>query len=144
MTYRNYKSSRDAAWRILLESGVDSLPVRLNVICESQDIKVFSYRRARPILEAAGLSDRCSETDGFTFGGVIFYDNERCSVPRQRFTVAHELGHIVLGHAPSAHNREPDPNDVPEEAAANVFASRLLAPACVLWGCGVCSAEEIA
>ena len=30
------------------------------------------------------------------------------------------------------------------EQAANVFASRLLAPACVLWGCGVRTPEEIA
>lgn len=41
-------------------------------------------------------------------------------------------------------NREPSPNDNPIEQAANVFASRLLAPACVLWGCGVRSADEIA
>lgn len=39
--------------------------------------------------------------------------------------------------------REPDPGDNPIEQAANVFASRLLAPACVLWGCGVQSAEDI-
>ena len=39
--------------------------------------------------------------------------------------------------------REPEPGDNPIEQAANVFASRLLAPACVLWGCGVQSAEDI-
>ena len=32
-------------------------------------------------------------------------------------------------------------NDIEREA--NVFASRLLAPACVLWGCNVQSPEEI-
>lgn len=40
--------------------------------------------------------------------------------------------------------REPAPGDNPIEQTANVFASRLLAPACVLWGCGVQSAEDIA
>lgn len=66
-------------------------------------------------------------------------------VPRQRFTAAHELGHILLGHVGEKNlvNREPSPSDSPIEKEANVFASRLLAPACVLWGCGVRSAEDI-
>ena len=64
---------------------------------------------------------------------------------RQRFTCAHELGHIILGHVGCYDLvcREPEPGDNPIEHAANVFASRLLAPACVLWGCGVQSAEDI-
>ena len=41
-------------------------------------------------------------------------------------------------------NREPSLEDDPLEQAANVFASRLLAPACVLWGCNMQSAAEIA
>ena len=68
-----------------------------------------------------------------------------CYPPRQRFTAAHELGHILAGHVGkyTLVNREPSPQDNPIEQAANVFASRLLAPACVLWGCGVQTAEEI-
>ena len=64
---------------------------------------------------------------------------------RQRFTCAHELGHIILGHVGRYDLvcREPEPGDNPIEQAANVFASRLLAPACVLWGCGVQSAGDI-
>ena len=65
---------------------------------------------------------------------------------RARFTVAHELGHILLGHVGkyTLVNREPSPRDDPVEQAANGFAARLLAPACVLWGCRVSSAAEIA
>ena len=59
---------------------------------------------------------------------------------------AHELGHIMLGHVGKYKlvNREPSPNDNPIEQAANIFASRLLAPACVLWGCNIHTADEIA
>ena len=68
------------------------------------------------------------------------------SPERRRFILAHELGHIILGHVGRVGllNREPSPEDDPLEQAANVFASRLLAPACVLWGCNVQSAAEIA
>ena len=56
-----------------------------------------------------------------------------------RFTLAHELGHILLGHlatrrriAYTVKNREPSPKDDDHEHLANIFASRLLAPACIL------------
>lgn len=74
--------------------------------------------------------------------------NETCTPERIRFTVAHELGHIVLGHVSpggiTIANREPDPQDDPKEIAANQFAARLLAPACVLWGLDLHTAKEIA
>ena len=41
-------------------------------------------------------------------------------------------------------NREPEPGDNPIEQAANVFASRLLAPACVLWALEARTPEQIA
>ena len=67
-----------------------------------------------------------------------------CRAERQRFTIAHELGHIMLHHSGKLKNREPADGDATVEQAANVFASRLLAPACVLWGCGVHTPEQIA
>ena len=65
---------------------------------------------------------------------------------RKRFTVAHELGHIFLGHPLIAgyHARTTGENLPQTEKAANVFASRFLAPACVLWGLNAHTADEIA
>ena len=34
MSYDNYKTARDMAWKILLECGIDALPVRPSVICD--------------------------------------------------------------------------------------------------------------
>lgn len=50
----------------------------------------------------------------------------------------------MLHHSGRLKNREPADGDAAVEQAANVFASRLLAPACVLWGCGVHTPEQIA
>lgn len=144
MNYDDYKVSRDLPWRILIDQNIDALPIRVSDVCRAFGVRLRGYSQSRDLLLSLGLCDICAETDGFTINGVIFYDDIDCTIARQRFTVAHELGYIVLGHAPSRHNREPDPRDDPKEMAANVLASRLLAPACVLWGCGVSDAQQIA
>lgn len=60
---------------------------------------------------------------------VIRYNPKEAEV-RQRFTVAHEIGHFVLGHG--AAYRDPAANfatnAAPTEAAANRFAAALLMP----------------
>ena len=141
MDYSKYKQSRDFAWQILLEHDIRELPVKVSSICKSLGITIISYEKGKDIIAAAELSRQCNDNDGFSFRNVIFY-NQNCTVDRQRFTVAHELGHIVM-HTEGLYNREPSPNDNPIEHEANVFASRLLAPACVLWGLGVTTPEQI-
>lgn len=144
MNYKNYQNARDAAWKILLDCGVDRLPVDLNDICKRLGVRVRCYADVR------GMSDAALQADGLTFFSwgkpVILYNQDR-SPMRIRFTIAHELGHLVMGHvAPGQRtsiNREPSPADDPIETAANQFAARLLAPACVLWGLDVHTPEEI-
>lgn len=145
MNYKNYQNARDAAWRILLDCGVERLPVDLNDICRQLGIGVYRYA------DTQGMSDAAKEANGLLyFEGdmpVILYDQDM-SPMRIRFTVAHEIGHLLLGHvAPGQRttvNREPSPKDDPIETAANQFAARLLAPACVLWGLDIHTPEDIA
>lgn len=151
MNYKDYQNAGDAAWRILLDCKVNRLPVDLNVICKSLGVRTVSYRAADTMISERGLSEIIAKSDGLTFYAgdtpIVLY-NEFCSAGRIRFTVAHELGHIVLGHvAPggvTVANRDPAPGDDPQETAANQFAARLLAPACVLWGLDLHTSEEIA
>ena len=143
MNYLNYQESRDMTWKLLIRMGINRLPVRVSEICRALGIRVVSYSQGQALIDRLGLRDNCIDNDGFTDSGIIYY-NESCVIGRQRFTVAHELGHILLRHGPSRLNREPAPNDDPKEQAANVFASRLLAPACVLWGIGAQAAKDIA
>lgn len=150
MSHRNYQNARDAAWKILLDCKVDRLPVDLNPVCRRLMIRVLTYGRNLELIQRANLSEAVRCTDGLTFflreTPVILFDETKLP-QRVRFTVAHEVGHIVLGHVSPGEithiNREPQPGDTPEETEANQFAARLLAPACVLWGLGIHTTEEI-
>ncbi len=151
MNYETYQTSRNAAWEILLACGVDRLPVDLNAVTRHLGVRVFAYSRCRELLEKTGLEAVARHASGLTFYSgdqpVILY-NDGETPQRIRFTIGHELGHLVLDHIrPGDHttqNREPQPGDSPMEQAANRFAADLLAPACVLWGLGLHSPEEIA
>lgn len=135
MNYKDYQNSRDAVWELLIRHQVNRLPVKVGAICKQEGIAVRYYR---PTDDSDGYSTIIGNQP------VIFVSSAT-PVPRQRFTCAHELGHIILGHVGKYElvNREPAAGDNPIEQEANVFASRLLAPACVLWGCHVQSADDI-
>ena len=141
MAYSNYRKSRDLSWQTLIDTNITNLPVKVSSICKKLGIPIISYEKGYEIIKAASLEKICSHNDGITFMGAIFY-NQEGSMGRQRFAIPHELGHILM-HTESKYNREPSPNDPFIEQEANIFASRLLAPACVLWGLGVTTAEEI-
>ncbi|MBO5060276.1 MAG: ImmA/IrrE family metallo-endopeptidase [Clostridia bacterium] len=143
MDYSKYKQSRNAAWQILIDYNIRSLPVKVSSICRDMGIKIIDYDRGNEMIKYCKLEERCQNNDGFTFENAIFYNN-KCVIGRQRFTVAHELGHILLHNGNGEYNREPIAVDNPKEQEANVFASRLLAPACVLWGLNIATSEEIA
>lgn len=150
MSYCNYKNARDAAWKTLIECGISSLPVRPSEICRHYNWVLADYIDGKRSIELLGLSELREKTDGFcavTENHVyIFYDSS-LTVGRQRFTVAHEIGHLILGHVgpgtATVENREPTGAEREEELQANQFAARLLAPACVLHEIGATEQEEI-
>lgn len=82
---------------------------------------------------------------GFSFeenGRRIIAVNElACGERRRRFTIAHELGHCLLGHVSGFGSTA---HAAVLERAADSFAAELLAPLAVLKMCGVGSAEELA
>ena len=139
----SYQRSRDAAWEMLIRHKVRSLPIDLFSLCIKEGIALYSYKEAEAELRALNLAERISQTDAFTFCGVIFYDAEK-PIGRQRFSIAHEIGHNILhGDRLTAYNREPSETDDPKEREANMFAARLLAPAIVLERIGVQTAAEM-
>ncbi len=135
MHYSEYKISRDLAWEVLIKENVTALPISVSSICKNMGIAIKLYE------PMDGNSGESTIIDG----KAVIFVNQYDSHERQRFTAAHELGHILLGHVGKYElvNREPSNEDNPIERAANIFASRLLAPACVLWGCGCKTAKDI-
>ncbi|MGN0517458.1 MAG: ImmA/IrrE family metallo-endopeptidase [Acutalibacteraceae bacterium] len=135
MNYKKYQNVRDIVWKILLQENITALPIKTGSLCKSLGIVVKYY-----------VPD--DDNDGYCTlinDMPYIFVNKNCLRPRKRFTIAHELGHLLLGHVGKYNlvNREPSPSDNPIEHEANVFASRLLAPACVLWGCHVKTAADI-
>lgn len=137
--YGIYKNSRNAAWQCLIDFKITSLPVKLSDIAKQCNISIFKNSNIN-ILEdnQSGIS--------FLQNGkfyIIYNDND--SVQRNRFTIAHELGHIFLGHLliDTKKYRTFDYNNF-TESAANIFARDILSPACVLHELGIIKPDEIA
>lgn len=153
--YKRYTEIRDAVWRLILDMNITELPVKISKVLANLNIALYTYQNNYDEIADLGLAELTKTSDGFTVirrkQYVIFYDNTQLSA-RIRFTLAHELGHIILGSGFSetasrivytTRNNEPNKKDNPEETAANMFAARLLAPSCVLHELKLFTVEEI-
>ena len=106
------------------------MPIKVLKIAAFYGVKVMKDSAVQ--LLDPGVSG-CTLLDG---SGWQIVDNDTEPRGRARFTIAHELGHILLGHELSdsrGHFRTASDRREPAEKQADEFAARLLAPACVLW-----------
>ena len=138
MLYGKYKNIRNAAWQVLIDYNICSLPIQLSDITDRLGIKIVgdSYVQELQV-------DERGATLNINNNWYIVVD-DTVSVPIQRFTVAHELGHILLGHMmidKIKYRTFGKRNE--EEQAADMFAARLLAPACILHEIGALFPEQI-
>ena len=90
----------------------------LNEICKSENIRLFSFLEGKKLIEHLSLEAHTRGNDAFCFGRVIFFDDTKPR-ERQRFAIAHELGHILL------HSNITEPS-AEHEREADYFAERLL------------------
>lgn len=141
MYYAIYKNVRDSAWLCLLDNHIDRLPVDVLKIARSANIHVKKNSTINDLLPD---EDAKSYYDGQQW--IIIY-NDLNDITTSRFAIAHELGHIFLGHA-TTHTKYANVREFgskpKSEQQADMFALRLLCPACVLMGIDLHSAEEIA
>ncbi|MDE5556239.1 MAG: ImmA/IrrE family metallo-endopeptidase [Ruminococcus sp.] len=133
MAHDIYKQARDTAWKFLIDNHVTSLPVKLSAICQQRGISLL-YDHDRKCL--SGNERGCTFTDAEKGFSIILKPDDSIAV--QRYTIAHELGHIFLDHFK---NKTLSSFDM--EYQAERFAIDILAPACVLWGLNLHNAKDI-
>ena len=138
--YGVYAACRDAAWRCHLDFGISRLPVRLKAITTSAGIRIVRNSDAEELRDGERGASICVNNIW-----TLIYDDSLPS-SESRMVVAHELGHILLGHDYKyAGCRFPESDKKQKsEREADMFAVRLLAPACILHEIGVMSAAGIA
>ncbi len=138
--YGIYASCRDAAWRFLIDFNICSLPVKLKTAAKMAGIRIV---RNSDVKELRG-----NEVGASIFlpskEWVIVYD-DALKVNEARMVIAHELGHILLGHEYkySEQRFAYDGKKLKSEREADMFALRILAPACVLHEIGAVNAGKI-
>ena len=140
MYYSIYKNIRNSSWQCLVDNKIDRLPVDILKIAKNCNIHI---KKNSQINELLPNEDAKTYFDGNTW--IIIY-NDLNDVFVSRFAIAHELGHIFLGHEKSLGkyaNVEEFGKKPKEEQQADLFALRLLCPSCVLMHLNLHSAKKI-
>lgn len=148
----------DRAYSLLVELGVSSLPVSHTAILEEyQDCIVCnSLSEVNELLKAQEGGSLSLPSEGKAYRrrndgmNVIVYDDISITNPdRIRWTIMHELGHILLGHLSDFEMTALNRGGISEkeygvlEVEANMFAAEVLAPYAVLKRITNLSKEQI-
>lgn len=141
MYYGLYSNVRNSAWQCLIDFNVSNLPVDVMKIARLAGVYVVKNSKVNMLREK---EHGRSFFDGETW--ITVY-NDDDSEEITRFAIAHELGHFFLGHA-LAYAKYADKKEFSKkphaEQEADMFALRLLCPACVIRDLNITDAEDIA
>lgn len=142
-------------WDILLGINAKSLPVSVRDICTYLKIRTLSYRNAEKFAEENRLNDYM-RNDAFSYKEgshfTLLY-NESLPEDELRIAILHEVSHIVSGHCDTendsfdgrctTYNKVNGKDSDEVEDSAYAFATKLLAPAAVLWALKIRNYKEI-
>lgn len=113
--------------------NITTFPFHCISILEAYGFRIYTYEQLRE--QNLRLYQMCISysTDSFRFKDMIAYNEQKNSL-RIRFSLMHELGHIVLGH---------EIDNQTSEDEANYFASNILAPRIIIHKGQYRTAEDI-
>jgi len=126
--YDSYRDARDVVWKVLTRYKVVDFPVNVSRLAQKLNIDVNEDAYLPNGLYAVSYSDGKKNYIEFVSSGNVAVD---------RFTLAHELGHLLLRHKSASSRKEY------EEEQANIFAARLLAPMIIIREHDPSSAAEL-
>jgi len=118
------------AWKFLIDSDVLAYPLDLQRLIRINGWNAVSYQKS-------GISPHKPSEVIFADGRIILLFDEQIERKQLRFHIAHEIGHIVLGHycfdSPAIYEKE-----------ATMFARRILMPMTLIHNLQLCTAGQIA
>ncbi len=139
--------AKKAAKAFLLKSKISTLPVNPFALCNQHGFVIRSVSETEDLIDEIDPFDvrdnpDCDAKTYLTSAGryIIIYDDAVMSQGRIIWTIAHEIGHIVLKHLEQfeqteIHNGLTAVENKVLEKEADAFASEFLAPAEVLLHC---------
>ena len=146
--YAQYQNARDAAWRALLDLPEKKLPVDVEALAKKLGVEIHPFPGKEQAL-LHNLVNRAADGPCVSLrirrAWHIFLRANAFDESHRRFAVAHELGHLLLGHETETlvpgvrcFAARESTGDVLEDTQemddyyADIFAIRLLAPAFAL------------
>ncbi len=116
------KAAKALAQKLIKAAGVVTMPVSLQKIIEHlQTTYTLDVRRIVASDKVSGLLVVCQEVDS-EYATIGF--NGAHPWCRRRFTIAHEIGHLLFGHACTGNRGD----GLHNEKEADIFAGELLVP----------------
>jgi hypothetical protein len=110
---------------------IRSFPIDCIKIIKHLGIPLFRYSQ---LTEPKKKNCLQVSNDAFTLQNAIFYNDHFPHIERQRFSLMHEVGHIVLGHTG---------NCAENEKEADFFSSNILAPRSAMYHLHCVSVKKI-
>lgn len=124
----NFEETTNLAYDILIKYSDGKFPIDIfKIIRENfKNIKLMPFSKWKAKTKVNG--DMFEELN--TDYGIVFYDNKKYCIiyndskclQTQRWTLAHELGHILRGHLTNAEYLMCSTDNNPFEIEANTFA----------------------
>lgn len=136
----SYYNVRNTAWNFLIKNNITTFPLDLHQIIKNNNWSVISYTKYSKLKNISIDELLEISNDGFTdvdeIGNCTIAVNEKNKEQRNRFTISHEIGHILLHKTFYSSSRL--------EKEANMFAARILMPMCLIHECNLNTPEKIA
>lgn len=133
----DYKKIIETVYKTIIELEIKQLPISVDYI--THELRIKQIRNCD--LQKPLLSRNQNGLAVLSKGKFYIIYNEKDDLQERRFTVAHEIGHILLGHLfnTSILSQEKEIR----EQEADIFATFLLAPVCVIQALKLQTPEEI-
>ncbi len=153
--YPRKEYAKKLAKEFILQSNINSLPVNPFAVCQHHGFIIKSVSQTEDIIDEIDPFDvrenpECDAKTYLTSKGryIIIYDDAIFSQGRIIWTIAHEIGHIVLKHLinfdqTETHKGLTESENEILEKEADAFASEFLAPAEILINCNCVKKIEL-